>query len=139
MDKESLLRSIEDLRNKTVEELKKDEKQARYFTALERLDEIEIQLVAGDAVLNSDIQGAAIANAAQQAGETTIELSEGGNDNMSDIKMHSTKMLDELESGPWPSFVTALKRLRDSGKRYTPMVNDLLGQLEHSYEERLGF
>jgi len=50
-----------------------------------------------------------------------------------------TPLLDELEKGPWPSFVTGLKRLRDAGKRYSPMINDLLGQLEHSYEERLGF
>jgi sulfite reductase alpha subunit len=57
---------------------------------------------------------------------------------MSD-KIHQTPLLDELESGPWPSFVSGLKRLRDSGKRYGPIVNDLLGQLEHSYEERLGF
>ena len=27
--------------------------------------------------------------------------------------MHPTPMLDQLESGPWPSFVTGLKRLRD--------------------------
>ena len=26
-------------------------------------------------------------------------------------KMHDTPMLDQLESGPWPSFVTGLKRL----------------------------
>ena len=53
---------------------------------------------------------------------------------------HPTPMLDELEDGPWPSFVTGLKRLRDSeDKPYAPMMNDLLGQLEHSYEERLGF
>ncbi len=56
-----------------------------------------------------------------------------------DIKIHPTKMLDQLETGPWPSFVSGLKRLRDSGKAYAPMMNDLLGQLEHSYEERLGF
>ena len=44
---------------------------------------------------------------------------------------HPTPLLDELESGPWPSFVTGLKRLRDSGdKQYAPMMNDLLGQLE---------
>ncbi len=55
-------------------------------------------------------------------------------------KQHPTPMLDELESGPWPSFVTGLKRLRDSkDKQYAPMMNDLLGQLEHSYQERLGF
>jgi sulfite reductase alpha subunit len=53
---------------------------------------------------------------------------------------HATPRLDQLEDGPWPSFVTGLKRLRDSeDKAYAPMVNDLLGQLEHSYTERLGF
>ena len=26
-------------------------------------------------------------------------------------KPHATPMLDELETGPWPSFVTGLKRL----------------------------
>jgi len=53
---------------------------------------------------------------------------------------HATPMLDELEAGPWPSFITGLKRLRDSDdKNYAPMMNDLMGQLEHSYEERLGF
>ena len=55
-------------------------------------------------------------------------------------KKHSTKLLDELEDGPWPSFVTGLKRLRDSDdKQYSPMMNDLLGQLEHSYETTRGF
>ena len=56
-----------------------------------------------------------------------------------DFEVRPTPLLDELEKGPWPSFVTGLKRLRDAGKRYSPMINDLLGQLEHSYEERLGF
>ena len=63
-----------------------------------------------------------------------------GSNGSRDAKQHPTPMLDELEDGPWPSFVTGLKRLRDSkGKQYAPMMNDLLGQLEHSYEERLGF
>ena len=53
---------------------------------------------------------------------------------------HPTPLLDELEGGPWPSFVTGLKRLRDTkGAQYAPVMNDLLGQLEHSYERRLGF
>ncbi len=53
---------------------------------------------------------------------------------------HPTPMLDQLEGGPWPSFVTGLKRLRDNADaKYAPMMNDLLGQLEHSYEERMGF
>jgi len=51
-----------------------------------------------------------------------------------------TPILDELEGGPWPSFVTGLKRLRDEGApNNQEMMNDLLGQLNHSYQERLGF
>ncbi|MDH5204365.1 MAG: dissimilatory-type sulfite reductase subunit alpha [Hylemonella sp.] len=50
-------------------------------------------------------------------------------------KMHPTPMLDELESGPWPSFVTGLKRLAKD-KDY--MV-DLMGQLETSYKTRKGY
>ncbi len=54
--------------------------------------------------------------------------------------INPTPMLDELEGGKWPSFVTGLKRLRDEGTEGNQkMVNDLLGQLNHSYEERLGF
>ncbi|AXX99694.1 dissimilatory-type sulfite reductase subunit alpha [Profundibacter amoris] len=49
-------------------------------------------------------------------------------------------MLDQLEDGPWPSFVTGLKRLRDAkGEQYAPMMNDLMGQLNHSYENRKGY
>ncbi len=55
-------------------------------------------------------------------------------------KTHDTPMLDQLEEGPWPSFVTGLKRLSaDDDKQYSPMANDLLGQLEHSYETRKGY
>jgi len=53
---------------------------------------------------------------------------------------HPTPILDQLEPGPWPSFVSGLKQLRDAGdKSYAPMMNDLLGQLEHSYETRTGY
>ncbi|UCH74075.1 MAG: dissimilatory-type sulfite reductase subunit alpha [Rhodospirillales bacterium] len=55
-------------------------------------------------------------------------------------KMHDTPLLDELESGPWPSFVTGLKRLaKDDDKPYANMMKDLLGQLEHSYKTKLGY
>ncbi|CAK0775446.1 Sulfite reductase, dissimilatory-type subunit alpha [Gammaproteobacteria bacterium] len=50
-------------------------------------------------------------------------------------QMHNTPMLDQLESGPWPSFITGLKRLAQDND----MMVDLLGQLEHSYETRKGF
>ena len=29
-------------------------------------------------------------------------------------KHHETPMLDELENGPWPSFISGIKRLRDT-------------------------
>ncbi len=48
---------------------------------------------------------------------------------------HDTPMLDQLESGPWPSFVTGLKRIAYENN----MMVDLLGQLEHSYKTRLGY
>ncbi len=55
-------------------------------------------------------------------------------------KPHETPLLDDLEDGPWPSFVTGLKRLAgDEGKPYAGMMTDLMGQLEHSYETRLGY
>ena len=49
--------------------------------------------------------------------------------------LHPTPLLDELEKGPWPSFVTGLKRLAKENN----MAVDLLGQLEHSYETRMGY
>jgi len=60
---------------------------------------------------------------------------------MSDEKKHATPMLDELENGPWPSFVSVIKNLRDGhpSGRVSDMANDLLGQLEHSYETRKGY
>ncbi len=46
-----------------------------------------------------------------------------------------TPHLDELESGPWPSFVSGLKRLAQD----KPMMADLLGQLEASYRTKTGY
>jgi len=57
------------------------------------------------------------------------------------IKKHDTPMIDQLESGPWPSFISGIKRLRDEhpDERINKVTNDLLGQLEHSYETRKGY
>ncbi len=49
--------------------------------------------------------------------------------------LYPTPLLDQLESGPWPSFVTGLKRLAKD-KDY---VVDVLGHLEHSYKTRKGY
>ena len=49
-------------------------------------------------------------------------------------KESKTPLLDQLEEGPWPSFVKEIKRAaqkKDSAK-------DLLGQLERSYNDRIG-
>jgi dissimilatory sulfite reductase alpha subunit len=50
-------------------------------------------------------------------------------------KQHDTPNLDQLESGPWPSFVTGLKRLAER----SDMIGDVLGQLEYSYQTRKGY
>ncbi|MCJ7838881.1 MAG: sulfite reductase, dissimilatory-type subunit alpha, partial [Burkholderiales bacterium] len=50
-------------------------------------------------------------------------------------KPHDTPNLDALESGPWPSFVTGLKRLAKD----KDAVVDLLGHLEHSYATKKGY
>ncbi len=47
---------------------------------------------------------------------------------------YKTPLLDELEKGAWPSFV---KEIKMAAKR-SPMANDLLGQLEQSYHEKIG-
>jgi sulfite reductase alpha subunit len=46
-----------------------------------------------------------------------------------------TPLLDELEKGKWPSFV---KEIKDAAQT-SPMSADLLGQLEKSYREKIGY
>jgi len=45
-----------------------------------------------------------------------------------------TELLDELEKGPWPSFVKEIKNAAQT----SPMSQGLLGQLELSYHEKKG-
>ncbi|MCU0523085.1 MAG: dissimilatory-type sulfite reductase subunit alpha [Anaerolineae bacterium] len=45
-----------------------------------------------------------------------------------------TPLLDQLEEGPWPSFVTEIKRSAEK----TEAAKDLLRQLERSYNDRIG-
>jgi sulfite reductase alpha subunit len=47
--------------------------------------------------------------------------------------MHKTPLLDQLESGPWPSFVKDLKRVAARKKS----AADLLGVLERSYRDKI--
>ena len=50
-------------------------------------------------------------------------------------KPYDTPNLDQLESGPWPSFVTGLKRLAKD-KDYEV---DVLGHLEPTYKTRTAY
>ncbi|MGB8478727.1 MAG: dissimilatory-type sulfite reductase subunit alpha [Acidobacteriaceae bacterium] len=47
-------------------------------------------------------------------------------------KKYETPMLNELEKGPWPSFVKEIKKATD----ISPACQDLLGALEVSYEDK---
>lgn len=51
--------------------------------------------------------------------------------------LHPTPMLDELEKGPWPSFVTGLKELAERTRK--PMLRGVLDQLEYSYQTKMGY
>jgi sulfite reductase alpha subunit len=51
---------------------------------------------------------------------------------------YKTPMLDELENGPWPSFVTEIKKARESSSM-PDMADDELGQVEKSFNEKRGF
>jgi sulfite reductase alpha subunit len=53
---------------------------------------------------------------------------------MAESGKNGTPMLDELEKGPWPSFVTEIKKTAEKSK----MSASLLGLLERSYEEKIG-
>ena len=48
---------------------------------------------------------------------------------------HATPMLDELDKGPWPSFVTDVKRMAAKGNR---MCEDWLGLMELSFKDKEG-
>ena len=49
-------------------------------------------------------------------------------------KDYKTPKVDELEKGPWPSFVREIKRAAEK----SPMAEDLLGVLELSYNDKVG-
>lgn len=49
-------------------------------------------------------------------------------------KKYETPLLDQLESGEWPSFVKEIKMAAETNT----MANSLLGLLEQSYEEKIG-
>jgi len=57
----------------------------------------------------------------------------------SGVKLYNTPNLDELEKGPWPSFVTGMKRLASDSHKGASMVRDVLATLETSYVTKKGY
>jgi sulfite reductase alpha subunit len=53
---------------------------------------------------------------------------------MAKAQESDTPMLDQLEEGPWPSFVTEIKRAAEKNAS----ARDLLLQLERSYHDKIG-
>jgi len=51
--------------------------------------------------------------------------------------LNPTPMLDELEKGPWPSFISGFKELAERTKK--PMIRGVMDQLEYSYQTRMGY
>jgi len=54
-------------------------------------------------------------------------------------ELYNTPNLDELENGPWPSFVTGLKRLAQDNHEGAKQVRDVLATLETSYVTKKGY
>ena len=54
-------------------------------------------------------------------------------------ELYNTPNLDELEKGPWPSFVTGLKRLAQDDHAGAAQVRDVLATLETSYVTKKGY
>jgi sulfite reductase alpha subunit len=53
---------------------------------------------------------------------------------MANDEIKKTELLDQLEAGPWPSFVKEIKKAGENNA----VCADLLGQLELSYQEKKG-
>lgn len=53
------------------------------------------------------------------------------------VFLNPTPMLDELEKGPWPSFVSGFKELAERTKN--PMLRGVMDQLEYSYNTKMGY
>lgn len=49
------------------------------------------------------------------------------------MSKHDTPLMDELEKGPWPSFVTDLKRQAEK----SPQCWDIVGQMELSFKDKM--
>ena len=51
------------------------------------------------------------------------------------MKKYDTPLIDELEKGPWPSFVTEMKKAAKNNE----MANDAVGHLEKCFRTKVGY
>ncbi|MDH4127848.1 MAG: dissimilatory-type sulfite reductase subunit alpha [Spirochaetota bacterium] len=51
--------------------------------------------------------------------------------------LNPTPVIDNLEIGPWPSFITGFKELAERTKK--PMIRGVMDQLEYSYNTKTGY
>ena len=67
------------------------------------------------------------------------QMAERNKEKIKPGELYNTPNLDELENGPWPSFVTGMKRLASDTHEGASMVRDVLGTLETSYVTKKGY
>ena len=67
------------------------------------------------------------------------QMAERNKEKIKPGELYNTPNLDELESGPWPSFVTGMKRLASDSHEGAMMVRDVLATLETSYVTKKGY
>ncbi|MBF0278723.1 MAG: dissimilatory-type sulfite reductase subunit alpha [SAR324 cluster bacterium] len=85
-----------------------------------------------------NIQESVVASREVPAESETIEADVNGQVIKKNGKfLNETPMLDELENGPWPSFVTGLKEMAERNKK--PMLRGVMDQLEYSYQTKSGY
>ncbi|MEI7748704.1 MAG: sulfite reductase, dissimilatory-type subunit alpha, partial [Chlorobiaceae bacterium] len=71
--------------------------------------------------------------AQKAASDEVIHGKDGGNGKF----LNPTPMLDELEKGPWPSFISGFKELAERTEK--PMLRGVMDQLEYSYNTKMGY
>ncbi|MGN7612660.1 dissimilatory-type sulfite reductase subunit alpha [Magnetococcales bacterium HHB-1] len=54
-----------------------------------------------------------------------------------EFQLNPTPLLDELETGPWPSFIAGFKA--EAKRSGNTMIRGALDQLQYSYETRMGY
>lgn len=60
-----------------------------------------------------------------------------GKNGNGEFKLNPTPLLDELEKGPWPSFIKGFKKM--ANRTGSTMTRGVLDQLNYSYETKLGY